>query len=721
MDKVKKFLFYISNKNLIRQKGCDMMSYFFLFLIFFSNYSYAQETLEAIEVTEEKEDSFSGFWEENKGTQIFSGKKNTITDLKKIPQLQTNNYRQATSQTPGLLISEIPNESLAAMTYRGLGDPHESYNILLLQDGIPVAADMYGYPAHYFSPALPMMDKFQFIRGGAALHHGPQPGGVVNYISSPLYKNMPTSGKVGLTGGSYKLFTSNNALYGHQGDHSYGVEFYRRQGDGPQRVNSDFYADYVQIRDHIFKGKTTYKVSFNGYNSDHGETGGFSKNTGPNQNEFGDDLGKASKKYDRLKVHRAQLALGLDHTLDEVSRLEATIWGSAYNRYSKRQTQGTLSDSEVFGGFFNGQNNQITDQRYFGYNGQVRYLKSYQAFGNEHTFSAGILSYNLVSPFVQKEGSTPDSNNGNVIKRVSRQTHTHSYFVENRFSAGDFMITPGVRIENIRQIIEERKGGTRDEDKTDNVALLGLGLSYHISDESQLYANISEGYKPLTWADAIPAKPEESVSEDIEPSKTLNSEIGYRGQTDKFNWDLSVFFIRYENRIAKIGTEYTNSGAGTHQGLDAATEFKLSNMAPQLKPWGDFNLFANIELLDARFTSGPLKDKTPMYAPKTMTRVGLIYKKEETFKAALMGVIVGRHYADDNNGNGKTGTNSGGDFEIPSYTVFDLTADWNLSKVWMVSAGINNLLDKQYYSRIRSDGVIWALDRNYYAGITYKF
>jgi hypothetical protein len=51
----------------------------------------AQETLDTIEVIDEKEGSFSGYWEENKGTQIFSGKKNTVTDLKQIPKLQTNN------------------------------------------------------------------------------------------------------------------------------------------------------------------------------------------------------------------------------------------------------------------------------------------------------------------------------------------------------------------------------------------------------------------------------------------------------------------------------------------------------------------------------------------------------------------------------------------------------------------------------------------------------
>lgn len=673
---------------------------------------FAQESLETIEVSQDKEDSFSEYWEENKGTQIYSGKKNTVTDLDAIPDLQTNNYRQATSQTPGLLISEIPNEALAAITYRGLGNPHESYNLLLLQDGIPVAADMYGYPAHYFSPALPMMNKVHFIRGGAGLLYGPQPGGVLNYMSYPLFKDQKTSGKVGLTYGSYNLISTNNAVFGSKGDHSYAIEYFRRQGDGPQRNNSDFTADYIQIRDHIFKGKNKYKISFNGYNSDHGESGGFSKSPGADLNEFGDDQGKASKKHDRLKVSRAQLAGGVEHRIDDSSELHVNLWATAYNRYSKRQDNGTAPE---FGGIYNGTTNSITTQKYYGYNGEVRYLKNYSAFGNEHTFSGGILTYHLHSPLIQETGAKADSNHGTVTKRAQRETHTNSYFAENRFAFGKLMVTPGVRVENITQSLDEEKSTNptlKDKSRTENVPLFGLGMSYHITDESQLYANASESYKPLTWSDAIPTGAGESVDGDIEESKILNTELGYRGQTSLMNWDVSVFYLRYENKIGKVDDVVQNVGASTHQGFDVATEFKLSELVKSLKPMGSFNLYANIEVLDAKFTQGSLKDKTPQYAPKTLTRAGLIYSKEQTFKAALMGVFVGSHYADDGNSD---------DFEIPSYTVFDLTADWNFHKNWEAHVGINNLLDEEYYSRVRSDGVIWALGRNYYAGVSYLF
>ena len=672
-----------------------LLPFFAFLLTFFAN---AQVELEKIQVINDQE-TFSDFWEENKSTEIFSGKKNTVTSLKEIPQLQTNNYRQATSQTPGLLISEIPNESLAAITYRGLGDPHESYNLLLLQDGIPVAADMYGYPAHYYSPALPIMEKVQFTRGGASLLYGPQPGGVLNYHSRALQKNQNFSGKAGLTYGSYNLLSTNNAVYGSKENKSYGLEYHRRQGDGPQSVNSDFYADYLQARQQIYEGRNTWKLSFNGYNSDHGNTGGFAKTKSANVVTFGDDISKAARKHDRLKVSRAQLHGGVEHKIDDQSQLQVNLWANAYRRYSKYQN----STGDVFGQIANGNTNKIVTQDYFGYNGEIRYLKNY----GENTFSAGLLNYNLQSPYVEETGAKADANHGSVTRRIGRGTFVNSLFIENRFALGKLMITPGMRVENIRQTINERQrnGSTnlRKNDETVTVPLLGLGMSFHLSDQSQLYANISEAYKPVTYQEAVPINNTATISEDIDPSRIISYEFGYRAQTEKLVIDTSAFFIRFENKFGKIGENYGNTGAGTNKGVDLAAEYKLTP---------EYSLYGNTEVLDARYTRGNLKDKTPQYAPKNITRTGLIHKKQDHYKIALMGVYVSRHFGDDTNSE---------KFEIPSYMVWDLTGDINLSKNWLVSGGINNILDKQYYSRVRNEGVAWALGRNYYVGATYKF
>lgn len=667
-----------------------------------------EQSLEAIEVATESEENAlyveAPAWEETRDTKILSGKKNTVTNLKEIPTIQTNNYRQATAKTPGLMLSETPNESSAGLTSRGLGDPHESQNILILHDDLPVQSDMFGYPAAYFTPAIPMMSEMQFIRGGGSLQFGPQPAGVLNFISQPLHHNQKLSGRAGLTYGSNNLLTTNDAIFGSKGDHSYAIEYFRRQGDGLQRENSDFAADYLQIRDHIFKGKNKYKIAFNGYNSEHGFPGGFAKSSGPNFNPYGGDRGKVTTPHDRLRVARAQLALGVESRLDDSSKLSVTLWGVAYRRYSKTQASGN------FGQFPTGTTNTIQDQNFYNFNGEARYIKNWGL----HTLSAGYMSYNLNSPYIQETGKDVDSNHGEVTRRLYRQTIANSLFAENRFTFGKLLVTPGVRFENIRQTIDEKRNTSttedRKEDVTANVPLFGLGLTYMITEETQVYGNISEGYKPVTFAEAVPlGGGNATISEDIKPSDIITYEAGYRGQHPKFNWDVSGFFIRYENKFGQVASNFQNTGAATIKGVDLSGEYKLTP---------DFNLYANTEFLYAKYTWGPLEGGIPQYTPKNATRAGVIYHKNDELKVALLGTMVSRHYGNDNNGRGPVTNN---DYEIPSYTIFDLTADYLFRKNWMVSGGINNLLDKDYYSKIRAGGVYWNAGRNYYAGVTYKF
>lgn len=668
----------------------------------------AQENLGTIYVKEAPIETISDSWEENSDVQIFSGKKNTKTSLKKIPQLQTNTYRQAISQTPGLLISEVPNEAIASLNFRGLGDPHESFNILLLQDGIPVSADMYGYPAHYFSPALPMMDEVHFIRGGASLHYGPQPGGSLNYLSTPLYKGIENQGEFGLTGGSYNLLTTNNSYKGSSKSNAYSFEYYRRQGDGLQRTNADFYADYLQARNiYFFENGSKLKLALNGYNSEHGNPGGFSKTSGAGLNEFGKDPKKATRDNDRLQVSRLLLSSTYEKKINDKLNSEIDVWGSLYRRYSTNQNGGG------FGSFPTLDSTNIVSHHYYTYAAKAKLLQNWQ----DHTLSLGYQFYNVISPYTTELGDSAESKHGEVRKRVNRETHSHSLFLENRFVFNNLYITPGVRVESINQKINERKNldttnpDLRRDNRTDNVTLFGLGMSYHTNDYSQLYLNISEAYKPISFQDAVPLNSGDAISDDIDPSKILNSEIGYRGKNTHLSWDTSLFYTRYENRFGRVANVISNTGAATHQGVDLSLEMSLLKYLSNIETVKNINLYLNTSLLDAHFSNGSLKDKKPMYAPRKVSRAGLIYRKENKTKIALMGVFVDKHFADDGNSS---------DYEIPYYMVWDLTCDYEFNQSWKMSTGINNLLDRDYTSRIRSDGIYQALGRNYYLGLTYS-
>jgi outer membrane receptor protein involved in Fe transport len=130
-------------------------------------------------------------------------------------------------------------------------------------------------------------------------------------------------------------------------------------------------------------------------------------------------------------------------------------------------------------------------------------------------------------------------------------------------------------------------------------------------------------------------------------------------------------------------------------------------------PYGRFNLYGNVTLLDAEFTSGPNKGFDATYAPDYQFKIGGIYRWKEAVKVGLIGNLVDDSFADANN------TPS---HFIPAYTVWDLTAE---VKFWDgrlgVIAGIRNLFDEDFYAEIRDGGIVQAYRRNYYGGFSVKF
>ena len=102
------------------------------------------------------------------GTKVYAGKRASIIELKALPEVVSNNYRQAFALTPGLLVAE-ETTPLVSLGYRGIGSPDRAQFMQILQDGIPISADPIGYPEAYWTPQLESVQRIDFLRGGASL------------------------------------------------------------------------------------------------------------------------------------------------------------------------------------------------------------------------------------------------------------------------------------------------------------------------------------------------------------------------------------------------------------------------------------------------------------------------------------------------------------------------------------------------------------------------
>lgn len=661
--------------------------------------------------------------------EIFEGKKTTVIDPEEPPKIVNDNYRQVLSRTPGLLLSE-ESSPLVSMGYRGL-DPHRTQFTQVMKDGIPIAADMFGYPESYYLPPIDAVERIDFVRGGGSLLYGPQPGGALNYVTRSPNPDARFSLTTNQSFGSDDYYSTYNAVSGTVERFGYLAYYYQKQGDGFRRDNSDF---------GLYSGslKTTYAISdassltfvFDGYNEGHGEPGGLRLTPAANAVLYQADRTATSRFNDRFRLERYMGSLIYENEISEDTLLRVAGWGGYYGRWSARQRGGgfgTLPSGSA------ASTNSIEDQVFKTGGLDARVRQHWGWLGQTHSLTAGIEYFHDTSPRVDSRGTTPDARTGVIRNKSVRHTNYGSLFAENRFVIGDFAIIPAIRLENFSEAVKEKVNVDRaaagqplaDESTYDFQPLYGLGAAYTIVPAVEVYGNVSSAYRPEIFSQAVSTSPTQTVSGNLSPGKSWQYEVGFRGQPAPFAfWDTSLFWLDFSNQIGTVqlaggSSEIRNVGRSRHLGWEASTQIGLVGLwdwwqgTTLTRTVGEFSIFGSVMLLDAEFTRGPFEGNTPAYAPDHLVRAGFEYEWRERFRAQMLATVVASSYGNDNN----TAA-----FFIPAYAVYDLTVEADVYEdVVSLYLTVNNLFDADYWSRVRSDGIDPAYGRNFHGGVKVSF
>jgi Fe(3+) dicitrate transport protein len=703
--------------------------------------------LEEQQVIGERERETPRFLPDVEGVDIYSGKKTTVIDPQEPPKIVNDNYRQVLSRVPGLILSE-ESTPLVSIGYRGL-DPHRTQFTLVLKDGIPIAADIFGYPENYYMPPIDSIEQIDFVHGGAALLYGPQPGGALNFITKKPNPYKRLSLYTNQTFGSDNFYSTYNAASGTSGDLGYYIYYYQKQGDGFRQANSDFalYSGSAKMT-YTLNDTNRVLIAFDGYNEGHGEPGGLRLETypgqvgtpPPNSVLYEVDRNATSRFFDEFALER-YIGWGIwESDLSPDTLLRVATWGGRYTRTSYRQRGGG------FGTLPNPDNpasntNSIEEQRFnsFGLDARVRH--DWEAWDETNTLTAGFEYYHNFSPRTDSRGSTPDARSGMVRNDSNRFTNYGSVFAENRFVYGNLAFIPALRLENYSQSVEEKVNVDKqqqgvplaDESDYDFQPLFGIGATYTFLPTVEAYGNISSAYRPQIFTQAVPTSPTTIVAGSLGPSISYQYEIGFRGYPAPWvYWDTSLFWLQFDDQIGNVAlpcnpncapgeptTEIRNVGRARHYGWEVASEVGTLGFYDSLagtslaQRFGDLSLFGSLMLLDAEFTAGPFDGKTPAYAPDYLVRAGFQYVYPDIAKASLLATAVDQTFANDNNTP---------EFFIPAYNVWDLTMEGNVYRdIVALYFGVNNLFNENYYARIRSDGIDPAYLRNYYGGFKLYF
>jgi Fe(3+) dicitrate transport protein len=664
------------------------------------------------------------------GTSIYAGKKNALIVMDNVQgNVVTNTMRQVMAKVPGIQVWESDGSGIQiGIAARGLS-PNRSWEFNVRQNGYDIAADPYGYPEAYYNPQLQAVQRIEIVRGHGSLQYGPQFGGMVNYILRNGNEiNKPFSFETQQTIGSNGLFNSFNAIGGETEKYHYYAYFDHRNAEG-WRQNSQYYTNsgFGTFTFRISpKLSLTSEIMVSHIRSQ--QPGGHtdsSLHASPRE---------SYRSRNWFDITWQTAALIANYRFDNRHRINVKLFGMAGDRNSVGYLRSiTIPDSiNTATGEYNNRTVDIDNYRNFGL--EARYLGDYHAFGREHSLSAGFRLFNG-NTFRYRDGKgttgsgyTTELTDPEWPGDIDYGSFNSAFFAENIFRVSErISVIPGMRLEYLHASAEGRNGYDasgnpvilQDEQRGRTFLLAGVGTEYHLNKRTEIYANITQAYRPMQFANLTAPPTTNEIDPDLSDARGYNADLGYRGRiADYLFMDISAFYLQYNNRIGTIqqqrndGSFYnltTNVGNSQSKGLESIVEFNPVKAFGRKPNWGEISLFVSYAYTDARYGNftvvskvgndlieSNLKNKRVENAPRHIVRTGLSYYYKGLI---LTGQIshTGDAYADANNTEKPTANGQNG--LIPAYTVTDLTASFQLNAHFNLKAGVNNLTNAVYFTR----------------------
>lgn len=677
---------------------------------------------------------------------IYEGKKSeVIIPDQLVANLATNNARQVYSKVAGLNIWENDGAGLQlSIGGRGL-DPNRTSNFNTRQNGYDISADALGYPESYYTPPVEALEQIQIVRGAASLQYGTQFGGLLNFIMKKPVKDKPFELTVRQSIGSYNFYNSFTSASGTLGKVSYYAFFQYKTGDG-FRGNSDFnsYTGYGNLN-YQFNEKTKIGFDFTHMNYLAHQPGGLSDEM------FAQDPSQSNRDRNWFKVNWNLYALNFDHKFNTDNEFNLRVFGLAANRYTvgfrpnrvATIDHGTEPRDLIKGDFDN-------------WGAEARYLKRYELFGKPSVLLVGMRYYKGHNHSLQGAGSTAKGPDFNLVDPDNFTLNDYEFpnqnvalFAEHILYVSDkFSVIPGVRYEYIHTqsdgfyaniaydlagnvISNVRNPEHRSNNR--NFPLFGLGLSYKPVPEVNIYSNLSQNYRSITFSDMRTSNPSAFINPDLKDEKGYSFDVGIRSEhTGLYSYDVSAFLLNYNNRIGEYdfsptasttGRKRDNIGQAVIIGIESYAEADVLRLLTSAKNDWSGVIFANTALIKSKYrksiipgVQGNQVEFVPDLNLKSGLRLG--YKN---LKASFQYTHLSDQYADATNA--VDGGFSAVVGLIPAYTVMDASLSYQYKR-YKIEGSVNNLANAYYYTRRATGypgpGILPSDNRTFYLTLQLK-
>jgi Fe(3+) dicitrate transport protein len=673
---------------------------------------------------------------------IYAGKKNEVLQIDSLDANKAiNNTRQIIGRIPGLNIIETESGGFTAngIAFRGL-NPYQSIETNTRQNGYNIAADIFGYNEAYYLPPMEAVKDITFLKGASSLAFGPQIGGMINYELKDGGKSL-IEGVFSQTLGSYGMYNSFLSLGGTcKKVQYYGFMQFRYLEGWRKNSQQEQFSGYAGVK-YRPSDKLQIGLEYTALRNTIRMPGGLTDSL------FRADPRQSLRSRNWLQSPWNILAGTFQYKINDKSSLSLK---SAF-LYSQRDlvwrnedggpgVKDTITPSLSF------VPREVEHEYFRSITNELRFLTHYTLGGQQQTLAVGMrIAYAFLK---RQHGATGTSGSDLDYTLTSSWGGDMNFyntnvagFAENVFRFGSrFSITPGLRYEYVQSIADGYDENTAADSKDPFVysnmqkrsrsfLLGGLGMQYRISDKTNLYANYSQSYRPISYQELTPFGTIARIDPNLKDASADNVDLGFRGSVKNIlNFDAGLFYLLYKNRI---GTVYhtdtavyayrTNTGNSEHKGIETYVEVNILNGLISATKYGKLSIYNSYAYVDARYVAGDYSGNQVEYAPRNIERVGISYKVKG-FSCNVQYSYTASSFGDAANTIYSADALSG---IIPAYHLLDVSASYRLKHTLEFRLGVNNLTDEKYFTLRTTEypgpGIIPSVGRMFYVGVSTSF
>ncbi len=680
---------------------------------------YAQDSvkvkeLEEIRVLEQRYKNTVERLPLTQGTYLFGGKKNEVINvLGADANIAEKTPRQIFAKVPGVFVYDMDGTgNQTNISTRGL-DPHRGWEFNLRADGIITNSDMYGYPASHFSLPMEAIQTIQLVRGTGSLQYGAQFGGMLNFVSKQPDTTRAFNFETINSLGSFGLLSTYNGISGKIGKLQYYGYISRRHSDGYRDNSESDYSGEALGLIYQVSSRVTLKADFKHSKYVYHIPGPLTDSmfyANPRQST-------RSRNYFNPTIYVPSFSA--DFRLSARTKASFVVSAVLGDRNSVMFDKPVNVIDAIDPVSLHYANRQVDIDHFNSYTAEARLLHNYELGRVTSILVTGIqLMNNDLNRQQLGKGTTGSdfdlSKTGDWVRDMHLKTKNFAFFAENRFAiSSQFSVTPGIRIEMGESDLSGRIAYYDASQFPTTIRhkfpLLGLNANYQINQSQNIYAGFAQAYRPVVFKDIIPAATYEKIDKNLKDAYGYNAEIGYRGNSTHWKWDISAFQIQYNNRMGMTyGTEAngdfyylrTNIGDSRTNGLETFIEYDA-----RLSAKSTVSVFTSTAYMDARYKDAvvrvgdknvSVKNNKVESTPEWISRNGITFRYTKLSITALYSYTA-KSYADALNTVKPSATGAVG--LVPSYGLLDLNATYRLTKTMMVKLNINNLTDKQYFTK----------------------